>query len=339
MKLKLTMLCVLLLNCTITARWASLFHKKITPQEAMVAQRKNCYFFCQERVPLFTQLLFSWNAIRPQKGYFEFYVQAHNAHTKRWGSWHRMMEWGKNLQSSNATPSDGFTKYEHVRLETERQQFADAFRIKVVGMKGASLVDLKALSATTANMRQFQAEGIANIAHLPSIYIPRVPKISQAAIAHKDKKRICSPASCTMLTRYLTGLDIDPVTFANFSYDKGLNAYGSWPFNMAYAFELCKGKYWFFNTRMNSFSELHQQLIRGIPVVVSVRGMLPGASQSYPHGHLLVVVGWDSKTKRVICHDPAMEKQYDTERHYRLKDFMKAWEQSRRLVYVASHVT
>jgi len=336
MKRKLIIFSFFLLDSTVNAHWASLFHKKISSQEAAVAQRQNRYFFCQERVPLFTQLMFSWNALRPNKGYFVFYLQARNARTKQWGNWHRTMEWGNNIQSSNATPSDGFTKYEHVRLETERQQFADAFRIKVMGVQGASLANLKALSATTVNMRQFHADAFWGIvAQLPSVYIPRVPKISQIALNHKENKRMCSPTACTMLTQYLTGITIDPITFANFSYDSGLNAYGSWPFNTAYAFELCDGKYWFFNTRLNSFSELHKQLMRGIPVVVSVRGMLPGAPQSYPQGHLLVVVGWDNTTKRVICHDPATEKQYNIERKYRLKDFMKAWEQTRRLAYVA----
>jgi hypothetical protein len=339
MKFRFLIAGILLLNGTITARWASLFHKKVTPQEAMMAQRQHSYFFCQERIPLFTQLLFSWNAIRPTKGHFEFYVQARNAQTKQWGSWHRMMEWGKKLQSSNATISDGFTKYEHVRLETERQKFADAFRIKVVSTAGASLMGLKSLAVTTVNMRAFHAETVgAHVAQLPSVYIPLVPKISQAAINHKDNKRICSPVSCTMLTRYLTRMDIDPIKFADSSYDTGLNAYGSWPFNMAYAFELCKGKYWFFNTRLDSFVDLHKQLRSGIPLVVSLRGTLPGAAQSYPSGHLLVVVGWDSKNERVICHDPAMTNEYEIERRYRLKDFMKAWEQSRRLVYVASRV-
>lgn len=339
MKIKLILLLACMLNGTIAARWASLFHKKITQQEALIAQRQRSYTFCQERVPLFTQLLFSWNAIRPSKGHFEFFVQARNAHTRKWGSWHRMMEWGKKIQVSHATPSDGFTKYEHVRLETARQQYADAFRIKVVGEQGASLASLKAVSATTINMRQFHAESLTRVMSLSSVYLPRVPKLSQTALQHKDNSRLCSPTSCAILTRYLTGVEIDPIRFAESSYDKGLNAYGSWPFNVAHAFELCKGKYWFFNTRLNSFVDLHKQLMRGIPVVVSVRGTLPGAPQSYPHGHLLVVVGWDNKTKRVICHDPAMTKPYDAERQYRVRDFLKSWEQSRRLVYMASRVT
>lgn len=328
-----------LLSCTLLdAQWASLFHKKVTPQEAMVAQHQNRYFFCQEQVPLFTQLIFSWNAIRPPKGYFEFFVQARNEQTKKWGVWHRALRWGRGIQSSHATSSDGFTKYEHVRLETEHAEYADAFRLKVVGRHGASCANLKAVSITTINMRQFRTELLGGgLMQLPSVYLSRVPELSQMAVNHKDNKRICSPVSCTMLTQYLMGSPIDPIAFANASYDTGFDAYGNWAFNVASAFEFCKGRYWFFHTRLNSFTDLHKQLMRGIPAVVSVRGELPGAPQSYPHGHLLVVVGWDNKSQRVICHDPAMGIPGKTMRAYRLKDFVKAWEQSRRLAYVATY--
>lgn len=338
MKHTYTILIIILVSSSISGRWAFHFHKKIMPQEMMIAQRQNRYFFCREHVPLFTQLLFSWNAVRPARGHLEFSVQVRNAQTGRWGSWHRMMTWGRKHQSSHMTPSDGFAKYEHVRLETEKGRLADAFCIKVVGVRGALLTGLRALSVTTVNMRAFSPESAKSIAYLPSVYIPHVPKISQMALDHRDNGRICSPTSCTMLMRYLTGTAIDPLKFAHFSYDKGLDAYGSWPFNMASAFEFCHGKYWFFNTRLDSFVDLHKQLMRGVPVVASIRGTLPGAPQPYPNGHLLVVVGWDRATKHVICHDPAVATHYETERQYRLKDFIKVWEQSRRLVYLASPI-
>ncbi len=322
------------------AGWVSLFHKKITSQELTIAQRINRYTFEKERVPLFTQLLFSWNAIRPHKGELCFYVQARNAHTKRWSTWHHMLEWGKDVQRSYVTKSDGFTKYFHVRLETEKKQLADAFRIKVVGKNGALVSFLKGIAVTTVNMNMFRPEKIdAHIAQLASVHIPRVPKLSQFALRHRETSRICAPTSCAMLTRYLTGQRIDPILFATQSYDTGLDTYGSWPFNMAHAYEICKGKSWFFNTRLDSFVDLHQQLMRGIPVIVSVRGTLCGAPRAYPNGHLLLVVGWDQKTKRVICHDPAMAKHYETERRYQVVDFMRGWEQSKRLVYWVSHVT
>ncbi len=339
MKIRVYILSLVLLSGSMHARWVSLFHKKITPQERMVAQRTNSYTFSQEQVPLFTQLLFSWNALRPSQGQLDFFVQARNAYNKRWGSWHRMIEWGKDVQRSYVTPSDGFTKYIHVRLETEKSQLSDAFRIKVVGKDGASVVALKAIAVTSVNMHHFKPETVESLAYLKSVYIPAVPKLSQFTLDHDQQNRICAPTSCTMLTRYLTGCNIDPIEFAARSYDAGLDAYGSWPFNMAHAFEKCSGKYWFFNTRLNSFIDLHRQLLRGVPVVVSVRGALPGASRPYANGHLLVVVGWDNLAKRVICHDPAMESDRATERRYRLIDFMKAWEQSRRLVYWASRVT
>ena len=188
-------------------------------------------------------------------------------------------------------------------------------------------------------MNKFEPEQVtAKVAQLPSVHISHVPKISQFALEHAENGRFCSPVSCTMLVQYLTKFAIDPIQFASRSYDAGLNAYGSWPFNMAHAFERCNGKNWFFTTRLNSFTDLYNQLMRGIPVVVSVRGTLPRAPRSYPHGHLLIVVGWDSETKEVICHDPAMDQHYTTLKRYRLYDFLHSWEQSRRLTYWAERV-
>ena len=176
MKYKILILGLILLGGRMNASWVSLFQKKIAPHEAIVAQRLNQYLFSKEQVSPFTQLLFSWNALRPSIGHFEFYVQARNARTKKWGSWHRMIEWGNRVQRSHLTESDGFTKYEHVRLETERLQLADAFRIKVVGMGGAPLSLLKGVAVTSVNMRKFRPENAQGVlAQLPSIHIPVYP--------------------------------------------------------------------------------------------------------------------------------------------------------------------
>lgn len=318
----------------VTAGWASLYHKKVSETEAEEAAKINSLLFVKQSVPEFTQLLCSWNATRPKKGHLVFYAQARNAHSKKWGSWHHMIEWGNNVQQSHATKSDGFTKYIHVRLETELLQRADAFRIKVVGAKGASVQAVKGLAVTVVNMHNFTSEKITpRIRELASVYLSRVPKISQIALNHPDSNRICSPVSCTMLTQYLTGLSINPTRFAKLSYDEGLNAYGSWPFNMAHAFECCKGKNWFYNTRLNSFVDLHKQLMRGLPVVVSVRGHLTGAPKPFPLGHLLVVTGWDKKTQEVVCHDPSIEEHHLVLQRYKLSDFLVSWERSRRLTY------
>lgn len=317
-------------------QWAEMHHKKFSEHELRRYAHDNELYYCKESVPMFSQLLCSWNAIRPIKGHFVFFVQARNAHTQKWGVWHKMTEWGKNVQYSHATKSDGFTKYVHVRLETEPLQLADAFRVKVIGAKGAPLTNVKSIAVTTANLRAFKPERITDTLYsLQSVHLARVPKISQMALDHPDNKKICSPVSCAMLTHYLSGKPVSPMAFAKLSHDKGLKIYGSWPFNTAHAFERCKGKEWFYTTRLNSFTDLHQQLTRGIPTIVSIRGALPGAVKSFPHGHLLVIVGWDKTKKEVLCHDPAESKHHMVLKRYKLDHFLTAWERSHRLTYWA----
>lgn len=325
---------LLLTNSIVAEQWASVYRKKVEEAEVREAEQSNVFVFAKHNIPMFTQLLCSWNAVRPSKGHLVFYVQARNAHTKKWGSWHRMLEWG-DIQRSFATKSDGFTKYVHVRLETEPLQLANAFRVKVVGAKGALLRNMKGLVVTTANMYQFKPEELRDerLNALSSVYVKQVPQISQIALNHPESNRICSPVSCTMLTQYLTGLPIDPESFAKWSYDKGLKIYGSWPFNMAHAFEWSKGGNWFYNTRLNSFTQLYGQLKRGLPVVVSVRGQLPNAQKSFPNGHLLVVVGWDAQSKEVLCHDPSASEHTHVLQRYSINEFIQAWERSRRLTY------
>jgi hypothetical protein len=314
--------------------WASVYRTTFSERELADAKDKNAIIFAHHDVPMFTQLLCSWNAVRPTKGHLIFYVQARNAHTKKWGGWHRMLEWGNNMQRSHVTKSDGFTKYMHVRLETELLQLADAFCVKVLAAKGASVDAVKGLAVTVVNMHSFKPESISTeLKNLTSVYLKRVPKISQMALEHPESNRICSPVSCTMLMQYLTGKAIDPALFAQRSFDKGLNAYGSWPFNMAHAFEYTKGKNWFYNTRLNSFTQLHKQLMRGLPVVVSVRGQLAGAPKPFPYGHLLLVAGWDKATQEVLCHDPSAEQHGQVFKRYKLADFLASWERSRRLTY------
>ena len=111
--------------------WTWLYHKTMSTQESEHNSDKQELLFLKENVQQFSQLVFSWNALRPEKGHFSFWVQARNSSKKTWGSWHKMMEWGSQVQCSYITSSDGSTKYVHVRLEAEVGTLCDAFRIKI----------------------------------------------------------------------------------------------------------------------------------------------------------------------------------------------------------------
>lgn len=322
---------------SIFADWTSIHHMRCNEIVRIVNRGKKTLIFEKDKTHHFTQLVFSWNIVRPEEGYFSFYVQVRDAQSRRWGTWHHMADWGFDVQKTYLSKSDGISSFVHVRLEMNDKKVADAFRIKIVPYKNASLSLVHNIAVALSDFTLFKPENMTN-SELQSIHIKDMPTIAQFALEHEDNSRICSPVSCTMLTQYLTGHYVDPLQFAAQSFDTGLGVYGSWPCNTAHAFEECKGALYFFVRRMNAFADLHEQLCRGIPVVVSVRGNLPGALKSFPHGHLLVVVGWDKQTSHILCHDPAAESDEHVFKRYPIADFLKAWECSHRLSYVAEYV-
>lgn len=314
--------------CSSVEAWTWTYSKKLVIPES----KKR---FSTQIMPTkpFTQLIFSWNALRPEKGYFRFYVQIHTQ--GGWSDRYKMLEWGSGVQKSYLQRADNKPSYHHVRLEMPKGEWADGVRITIEAHEGAILSLVHYIHCCLTNMQQFKAESMPNFS-LKSIKIKNVPTISQLALEHEDNWRICSPTSLSMLLGYLKQEKIDPLIVAQHAYDQGLGVYGSWPFNLAHAYEQAP-QYQFKVQRLASFHDLYQQLKRGFPVVVSVRGTIKGGAKPYDNGHLLVVVGWNNKKKHVIVHDPAFQEHDDVVREYPLEDFLKAWEKSHKLAYMVDY--
>ncbi len=315
------------------SEWTRTFYKKI----ALPLENKHAVITAKEDVMPFTQLVFSWNGIRPKKGYLSFFASVRNANTKKWGVWHPMMDWGSTIQRSYTSSSDKSSHYLHVRLEADSGVLLDGFRIKATAHEGADLYTLKGVAVVISNAMRFNSESAWHLTQKlsSSIYLEKVPFKSQFLLEHPHSDRICSPTSMSLVVEYLCKQKIDTTDFTYKVFDAGLQAYGSWPFNTAHAYTLCAGSHWFFITRFHSFNELYRYLLRNIPVVVSIRGPLAGAARPYANGHLLVVVGYDAKTHEVICRDPAFDSLEKAETRYKLADFLVAWERSKRLAYIA----
>jgi len=315
-------------------KWAWLHKKVFSKQEIARNRKKEVLFFEKKDINLFSQLIFSWNSFRPKKGHFTFYVQGRDAKTKKWGAWHKMVQWGAEIQKS-CFSGNGKTKYVYVRLEPVCGNSLDGFRLKIDMHQGANLGLLRGFFVSTSDFSKFKCEAVGKrLCSLSSVILKNVAKKSQRVLDHPDSARLCSPTSCSMLSEFFLNRFVDPVDFAKYSFDHGLNDYGSWPFNVAHAFEVCKGKVLFYTSRLNSFVELHGKLIKKVPVVVSVRGNIEGAQKNYKQGHLMVVIGWDAKKQEVICHDPAFYSDEGVLVRYEIKSFLRAWERSRRLVYI-----
>lgn len=318
--------------CAQKKPWTWQYRYAVSAQQRQSAQQKEL-LFVKTATPLFTQLLFSWNASRPNQGYYSFYVQVHSKKKNAWGAWHKMADWGKNIQKSYESVSDGICRYVYVRLEIDSGDKADGFRIKTVA-RNTDLSGLQSVAVNISDHTKFVDESVPKNMH-SSVSLEGVPKKSQLLIEHEKRRMMCSPTSCSMLHEYLTRKPNDPLSFAQEAYDNGLRVYGSWPFNMAHAYELGDGKHFFYTVRLQSFKHLHDVLKQGIPVPVSVRGTISGAPKEYNNGHLLLVVGYNAQTHCVVCHDPAAPNAEETLKEYPVDSFIKAWDRSRRLSYVA----
>ena len=137
--------------------WTWSLKKEFTATEILENTNRKQIIFCKNDIPLFSQLIFYWNAFRPEKGYFSFHAQVLDEKNK-WHDWHTMINWGKDIQKSFFSEGASGTKYCHVRLEMPPKKLAKGVRIKVVAHDGANLSSLRALGINVANLGAFNEE-------------------------------------------------------------------------------------------------------------------------------------------------------------------------------------
>lgn len=327
----------LMSQCCFAEQWATLSFVTFNDAQRSLMRYRNSIIVKKELSSLATQILFSWNVIRPSKGKYLFSMQVYDATTQRWSNWARIAEWGKGIQRSFEQSIENNPSFFYVRWQMPKGHVADKCRVKIESFGGASLGLVYRLSFAAVHYPSFVSErGNSSNFSLPSIAIKHMPAISQMEAQHRERNRICSPTSLSMVVSYLNGKYEAPESFAEDVYDYGLETYGSWPFNVAHAFDRSMGHFYFSVARLNSFAELHDYLRKRLPVVVSVRGPLKTMPEgkTYREGHLLVIVGWDNSHKKVICFDPAFASSKDVLHAYDINEFLKAWENSGRLAYV-----
>ncbi len=295
----------------------------------------------QSKADPFTELVLSWNALRPTSGTLTFWVNVKYGNNT-WSGWQRMAEWGDRIQRSFINKNNPYVHTKHVRVEMQHGSMGHGFKIKVTANNGAEPTNLKALFACLCNLKQFKL--VRPPATLPTTFIRGVPKQSQMVLDHPRFKDLCSPTSTSILVNYFKTkcngqcsyqpLDDYVVNFANKVHDNGkLNIYGNWQLNVAQAFDASKGDVFFRVERLNGFEDLHAYLMKKIPVAVSVRRLRGGAG-AYQNGHFIVVVGWNQAKQLVLCNDPAFDATGKTFKAYKLWDFLQAWGRSVNLSYI-----
>ncbi|MDF2578019.1 MAG: hypothetical protein K0S74_1503 [Chlamydiales bacterium] len=285
-------------------------------------------------LPIFNEVLLSWNARRPQQGTYTFYL---SVKTHEWSPWIKYAEWGSDLQRSSEEKLPHFfiNSYQDT-VNIAEGQILQGLKIKVVANAGADLNDVYELFLSLSNLEQLPT--ITDYFEGESLNIKHIPQKSQIALNSPLSRRVCSPTSTAMVVNYLReqkGLDlVDTLDFAEQVRDQTFDIYGNWSLNVAQAYHSLQGLANVYLKRLNGFQELHQILSEGIPIVVSVKGNISRAPLPYNEGHLMVVNGWDEENQEVICIDPAFDKDEKTLVSYPLKDFLKVWSERKYIAYV-----
>ena len=310
------------------------------PSGSEGAQDRNSTIWLEEEVMPFTELIISWNALRPAQGSFVFKGSVKTI--KGWTPWYRFAEWKPDTQLTffNSRAMDVHVK--SVRFEMQKNMIGHGFRVQVEAKGGADVSNIHALFGCVSDLRQYKINH--GIAALPSLVLKDVPRQSQMVLDHPRHKDLCCPTSMAMIVRYFnnkydgiipTPLHQEAIDFADLAHDKGADVYGSWPLNVAQAYDAAKGRVFFRVERLNSFKDLHEYLAKKIPVSVSVTGLLRGGAKTYNRGHYMVVIGWNAEKQTILCIDPAFGATKRTLRSYDARHFLAAWSRSRNLSYVA----
>lgn len=285
----------------------------------------------EEGVLPFDELILSWNGKRPSLGQLSLFVSLKVE--EQWSPWLLYAVWERDSQSSfdNSSSHPAIRVYQDAAEVLEGKK-ASGFRVKVVPEGGASLKCLHALHAYTNGDKTAE---LAQIASCNSSVSLNVRGQSQMQLPHPRFADLCSPTSTASVVKYLLqDYTIDTVEFAANARDCGFDIYGNWVFNVVQASTLLGPKWDTWVERLNGFDGIYASLMKGVPVVVSLRGPLAGSALPYAKGHLLVITGYDPLTQVVLCMDPAFPTDEETIVRYDLLDFLQAWSRRGRVAYI-----
>lgn len=287
------------------------------------ARKERSFVWEKTDVSPFNELIIGWNALRPDHGHYHLSL---SLKLEDWSPWLSYALWGPNSQRSFEQKAGPIHVFQDT-VNIDESFTATGWRVKVDAEEN-DLQKFHALYSTTPSLQKTQ-----NI-KFPYVCL-EVPGISQIQISDPRNMRICSPTSTTAAVRFLNkSTTITPLEFADKVWDSHFDIYGHWVFAAAQAYaEL--GEEW--ETRvmyLNGFGDIYAFLKAGYPLVVSVRGPLPGTLHPYSQGHLLVVRGYDPGDNKVLCMDPGYPEDSQTHVAYSLDDFLLSWQRRKNIAYV-----
>ena len=276
----------------------------------------------------FNELILSWNGFRPKMGHWTIYIGLYRIHSFSWSPYLKYATWGATFQKTFQESTPNIHSHQDV---VSAKNYANGFRYKIVAEEGATLETLQQIHVFCTDTNQPLLQKLPASSYSLKGIFPH----SQMTLAHPRHRDLCSPTSTAAAINFLLRQKtVDPLQIAEQVHDSGFDIYGNWILNTAAAYEVLGGKYETYVARLTNFCAIHNHLKKNRPVIVSVKGTLPGAKVPYPNGHLMLIVGYDHEKRQVLCMDPRFDTEEETLVSYPIEAFLEAWGARRNLAYV-----
>ncbi|MDE3046551.1 MAG: C39 family peptidase [Verrucomicrobiota bacterium] len=279
----------------------------------------------------FNELILTWNAKRPSEGRYSFFVSLHQQ--GQWSPWLYTNEWGDLGQIIFLdAPADSFAASVTDAVKP-KQGMADGFRIKVVAAEVDNLSGLQHLWATISNLSEFRARPLDR--ELDLILLPNAPRQSQITLRHPRSLDLSLPtAMSTAMNTILQRKAVNPSEFCEQVIDSDTDFYESWVLNAAEASNQLGSDYAVRVERLADFETLHTYLLNGSPVLIPIRGSLPGGPRLYYMPHILCVIGYNPEERKVYCIDSGFPSDKSTFVSYKIEDFLRCWNNQKNIATV-----
>jgi len=275
----------------------------------------------------FISLISSWNVLLEENDSISLSYSVFNGEV--WSSFLNYGKWSlmNNYSNSNNEDKVAIIDIDNILLKDSNIGLAFKYLVefKKENINGIGPI-LKRVNTTIKPSNIYKKENI----NLNKII--DVPLRSQLDIPEIGNQ-ICSPTSVAMVMDY-NGVNISTSKCSDLVFDNGASIYGNWSYNAS-----LPGQYNLYSyvEVLEDINDIKEYITNDIPVIASIRtnnkDELQGTIMAYPHGHLLVVVGFTKEEGKdyVIVNDPAEYITSKVLRKYLLNEFIKAW---RGVVYV-----
>ena len=297
----------------------------------------------------FDELVASWNATTPGGSWITIEMAASGS--ARTTKWYTMGIWTSDVSPEHRTSLGGQADADGtVAIDTfiraKKAAALDSYQIRVTLHAGTASPNVRFIGAMTSAATKYDIPSAPYGSTLRDSF--GVPTYSQEIHTGEfpqydgGGEAWCSPTSTAMILDYwnagptaaeLAGFPgptkpdgtpyVDPQVdyAAQAVYDWHYQGAGNWPFNAAYAGNRGLNA---FVTRLRSLAEAELFIQKGIPLVASINGRLPGFFFGKTSGHLLTIVGF-TENGDVISNDPAVPTDAQVHKVYARGDFEKVW--------------